>query len=98
MKNITQAQLKEAIALWEEFNHELAIRGMRLNYDCRQGTFYVCDRHFHNGCVNVDHTCIAPGEYESVLTNGGFGNTVNNPPWFTDGIEYTLASEATNHD
>lgn len=98
MKNITQAQLKEAVALWESFNRALAIRGMRLNYDNVQGTLYVCDKHFHNGWIGDNNTYITAEEYESVLTNGALGNVVNNPPWFTDGTEYTLASEGTNHD
>lgn len=97
MKNITKAQLKDAIELWESFNRELAIRGMRLNYDYRLGTLYVCDKHFHNGCVGIDNNCITTEEYESVVSNGDLGNVINNPPWFTDGIE-TLVSEAANHD
>ena len=99
--HITDSERREAVAMWNDFNRNLEAKGMRLMYDYRDGGFYVCSTDLIPATESSERN-LTDNELEQVVTEGGFrwtepdGSTpspdsaLNNPPWFTDGVE-TLA-------
>lgn len=89
--HITEEQRKVAVDLWNEFNAKLAENGIALFYDYSSGGFFVASSRF-SGCPSDKPGALDGGELEQVIYEGGFGgDAVNNPPWFTSTVEYSLA-------
>ena len=93
--HITEEQRTMAERLWVKFNEDLQKNGMDLFYDYDNGCFFVASNKLTKGYANVSGKGDTPedldkDELEVITMEGGFGNVVNNPPWFTDGSGYTL--------
>jgi hypothetical protein len=90
-KHITEDQRQLATNLWNEFNKQLGNNGMALFYDYASGGLFVASSELA-GVTGDNPGALDAESLESVIFEGGFGSdAVNNPPWFTNPGEYSLA-------
>lgn len=87
--HVTEEEREWAQSKWNAFNKELTERGLKLMYDYYGGGFFVCDFALEGA---MSPNGLSDAEVEHVIKEGGFDSkALNNPPWFTNPGEYTLA-------
>lgn len=87
--HVTEEERQWAQDRWNAFNKELTERGLRLVYDYASGGLFVCD-FVLEGVMSPEG--LPDEELKAVIEEGGFDSkALNNPPWFTNAGEYSLA-------